>query len=107
MNHTVTVLTQVSVEVDMSKFPVEALIEEVKSRLDVVAARRLNTIISAHRDKMEEAEGYPEEWVRIPVLNSGDQHPLHGIYYAMKFGKESHALDLMRDFLGDQFGVVL
>lgn len=107
MNHTVTVLTQVSVEVDMSKFPVEALIEEVKSRLNVVATRRLNTIMAAHRDRIEDAEGYPEEWVRIPPLNGTDQHPLHGIYYAMKFGKESHALDLMRDFLGDQFGVVL
>ena len=107
MKHTVTVLTQVSVEVDMSKFPLDALMDEIKSRLDAVADRRMQTAMAQHREKLDEAEGYAEEWVRIPPLNSVDQHPLHGIYYAMKFGKESHALDLMRDYLGDQFGVVL
>lgn len=107
MKHTITVLAQANVEVDLGKFPVDALMDEIKSRNDATARRRLETAMAQHREKIEEADSYEDEWVRIPRLSSGDQHPLHGIYYALKFGKEAHALDLLRDYLGDQLGVVL
>lgn len=43
----------------------------------------------------------------IPPLNSEKHHPLHDVYYALKYGSDADALVLMRNFLCDELGVVL
>jgi len=106
MKRTVTVFADVQVEVDLRKFSTETLMDEIKERGELKLHQRLVEIEAENEREMEEA-GDRSEWVRIPKLNSQDQHPLHGIYYALKFGKPTHALDLMRDYVSDQFGVVL
>lgn len=107
MNHTITIKTDVEVKVDLSRFPLEALETELDSRHCGEARRVRAKIDEKRRDLMEEAGASEGEWARIPGLHSGDHHPLHSVYYAMKFGKPEHALDLMRDYLNDQFGVAL
>lgn len=97
--------------VDMSEFGLEELVAEIESRQDDAA--RLHKMRLEHRkeelrrDAMEEAGAAEGEWKRIPGLHSGDHHPLHSIYYALKFGKPEHAIDLMRDYINDEFGVAL
>lgn len=107
MNHTITIKTDVEVKVDLSRFPLDALKEELESRYSDEARRLRVKLEAKRRDMMDEANASDEEWTRIPALQSGTHHPLHSVYYAMKFGKPEHALDLMRDFLNDQFGVAL
>lgn len=103
----ITVREYVEIDVDLSLFSVEALQAELESRDDDDAARLKMKLLERRRELMEEANASEEEWTRIPGLHSGDHHALHSVYYAMKFGKPEHALDLMRDFLNDQFGVAL
>lgn len=42
-----------------------------------------------------------------PRLNSEEVHPLHEIYYALKFGLNEKAVELMRDYVSEELGVVL
>lgn len=42
-----------------------------------------------------------------PPLTDGGEHPLHEIYYALKFNMDERANDLMRKFVCDELGVVL
>ena len=107
MKRTVTVYADVKVEVDLRKFPTDVLMDEIKERGELRLHQQLAEIEAENEREIEEAGHRKNDYVRIPPLNSEDKHPLHGIYYALKFGKNEHAIDLMRDFLGDQFGVVL
>lgn len=107
MKRTVTFYTDVKVEVDLAKFDTDTLMDEIKERGEEKLHRRLLEIEQRNKREIERAGRKNSEYVRIPPLGDKEQHPLHGIYYALKFGKKEHALDLMRDFLGDQFGVVL
>lgn len=106
MKRTVTVQTDVQVEVDLRKFPTDVLMAELLEREEKRLHNRLKEIALRNDREIEDA-GDTHQLVRIPSLNSDESHPLHGIYYALKFGKKEHAIDLMRDYLGDQFGVVL
>lgn len=103
MKRTITVLTEAQVEVDLRKFSTEILLAELEERNESVIGQRLNEI----RRKRERAEREETRTFYIPALSGADQHPLHGVYYALKFGKQEHAVDLMRDHLADLFGVVL
>jgi hypothetical protein len=107
MKRTITVYADVQVEVDLRKFSTETLMDEIKERGEAVLHQRLRAIEEKRERDLEEAEHSKDDYVYIPPLNSEDKHPLHGIYYALKFGKKDHAVDLMRDYLADQFGVVL
>lgn len=103
MKRTVTVLADVQVEVELCKFSTEILLAELRDRNKDAIDRKLREL----ERKREQAEREDTCTFYIPALNSADQHPLHGIYYALKFGKQEHAVDLMRDYLADTFGVVL
>lgn len=107
MKRTITVYTDVQVEVDLRKFPTDVLMDEIKERGELKLHQTLMEIEAENAREIEEAGHSRNDYVRIPPIGGKDQHPLHGIYYALKFGKKDHALDLMRDYLGDQFGVVL
>lgn len=106
MKRTVTVYADVQVEVDLRKFPTDTLMDELKEREEMRLHQRLKEIALANDREIDDASD-SKQWQRIPPLNSDEKHPLHSIYYALKFGKKEHAIDLMRDYLGDQFGVVL
>lgn len=106
MKRTITVMADVQVEVDLRRFPTDVLMDEIKDRGEMKVHQRLVEIDAENERDMEEAGSTREEWTRIPKLNKGD-HPLHNVYYALKFGKPEHALDLMRDYVSDQLGVVL
>lgn len=97
----------VDIEVDLSKFSLMALELELQSRTEDDAVRLRLRLEDERREAMEEANAKDGEWKRIPGLHSGDHHPLHSIYYALKFGKPEHAIDLMRDYINDEFGVAL
>lgn len=103
MKRTITVLAEAQVEVDLRKFSTEVLLAELRDRNEEAIGKRLREL----ERKREQAEREENRTFYIPALNSADQHPLHGVYYALKFGKQEHALDLMRDHLADLFGVVL
>ena len=102
MMRTITVYTEVEVDVDLSRFSTGALLEELEDRREEEAKRRLEAI-KAKADDFPEDERY----FYIPTLKSGEKHDLHAIYYALKFGKPEHAADLMRDYVSDMLGVVL
>lgn len=106
MKRTVTVYADVEVEVDLRKFSTDTLMEEIKEREEFRVHQKLKEICLANDCEIEDA-GDSKQWARIPPLNSEEKHPLHGIYYALKFGKKDHAVDLMRDYLSNQFGVCL
>jgi len=106
MNRTITVYAEVQVEVDLRKFSTETLMDEIKDRGEMKLHQGLVALEEEREREMEEASNR-DEWVRIPGLQSGEKHPLHNVYYALKFGKPTHALDLMRDYVSDQLGVVL
>lgn len=98
MMRTITVYTDVDVDVDLSRFSTKILIEELQERREK----------GEEVDDLEDFEEPPVEMVRaIPPLNGDERHPMHDIYYALKFGKPAHALDLMRDYVSDQLGVCL
>lgn len=107
MKRTITIYTDVQVEVDLRKFPTDVLMDEIKERGELKLHQTLMEIEAENAREIEEAGHSKNDYVRIPPIGGKDQHPLHGIYYALKFGKKDHALDLMRDYLADQFGVVL
>lgn len=98
MNRTITVCADVEVDVDLSRFPTDVLLEELRER------QRENELEEAIADY---EASVPSMVPAIPPLNSEVRHPMHDIYYALKFGKPTHALDLMRDYVSDQLGVVL
>lgn len=106
MRRHVTVLTEVQVEVDLRRFSTDILMEEIKDREEMRVHQRLKEIVLSNDRQIEEASN-DHPLAHVPRLNSGEQHPLHGVYYALKFGKQEHALDLMRDYLSDVLGVVL
>lgn len=106
MRRHVTVLTEVQVEVDLRRFSTDILMEEIKDREEMRVHQRLKEIVLSNDRQIEEASN-DHPLAHVPGLNSGEQHPLHGVYYALKFGKQEHALDLMRDYLSDVLGVVL
>jgi hypothetical protein len=103
MKRTITVFTEAQVEVDLRKFSTDILLAELAERNESVIGQKLAEI----RRKREDAEREETRTFYIPALSSADKHPLHGIYYSLKFGKQEHAIDLLRDYLGDLFGVVL
>lgn len=103
----IQVRQNIEIEVDLSQFSLMAIELELESRAQDDAIRLRMRLAEERRNAMEEANAKEAEWKRIPGLHSGDHHPLHSIYYAMKFGKPEHALDLMRDYLNDEFGVAL
>ncbi len=70
----------VEIEVDIDDFSSEEIVAEVKKRGLVTG---------------------------IPRLDGEERHPLHDVYYALKYGSDADALVLMRNFLCDELGVVL
>lgn len=106
-----TLTIRTTVEVDLSEFNLKDLVEEIESRQDSDAqfqkVRLEQRQKELREEAMEDAGASEDEWKRIPGLHSGDHHPLHSIYYALKFGKPEHAIDLMRDYINDEFGVAL
>lgn len=44
---------------------------------------------------------------QVPSLKSEEHHPLHEIYYALKFGLSDKAVELMRAYVSEELGVVL
>lgn len=107
MKRKITIYADVQVEVDLRKFSTELLIEEIKDRGEIELHDKIVAAEEKRALDLEEAGHLASDCVHIPPLNSDEKHPLHGIYYALKFGKKDHAVDLMRDYLADQFGVVL
>ncbi|UOD28749.1 hypothetical protein INH39_25410 [Massilia violaceinigra] len=43
----------------------------------------------------------------VPTLGSEEHHPLHEIYYALKFGLTERATELVKAYVCDELGVVL
>jgi hypothetical protein len=72
-------MVTVEIDVDISDFDDDVLLEEVHDR------------------------GISE----IPPLSSGDKHPMHAAYHALKAGDERRALEVTRSWLCDELGVVL
>lgn len=103
MNRKITVLAEVQVDVDLRKFSTSVLLDELKDRNEAEIGKKLAEL----ERKREKAEEEGERTFYIPALKSPDKHPLQSIYYALKFGKQEHAIDLLRDYLGDLYGVVL
>jgi hypothetical protein len=97
MNRTITVYTDVEVDVDLSRFSTKTLIEELQERRE--KGQKVDVNLAGISSWLPNAE--------VPPLSSPESHPLHAVYYALKFGKPAHALDLMRDYVSDQLGVVL
>lgn len=106
MKRTISVYADVQVEVDLRKFSTDELMEEIKDRGEMLVHKRLLEISMKNDEVIHDADD-PNQHVYIPRLNSKEQHPLHGVYYALKFGKKDHAVDLMRGYLADLFGVCL
>lgn len=106
MKRTVTIMADVEVVVDLRRFSTEDLMDELKEREEMRLHNKLKAIALANDREIEDASD-SSQLVEIPKLNSGGSHPLHGVYYALKFGKKNHAVDLMRDYLADLFGVCL
>jgi hypothetical protein len=103
MIRTVTVYTDVELDVDLRKFSTAVLLEELEERKDDEIRQKVALI----KEKREEAGMDEERCFYIPALSSPDKHPLQSIYYALKYGKQEHAVDLLREYLGDLYGVVL
>lgn len=100
---TVSTSVEVDVDVDLRRFSSGVLLDELEDRKDEEINRRIKEI----KEKRSEQGIEDERCFYIPSLNSPDRHPLQGVFYAMKFGKQEHAVDLMRDYLADLFGVIL
>ena len=82
---TITVSTYIGniyVEVDLADIETEALQDELNKRL-------------GSKNNM------------VPTLGGEYAHPLHEIYYAMKFRLIDKANDLMRTYICDELGVIL
>lgn len=103
----IQVRQNIEIEVDLSQFSLMAIELELESRTQDDAIRLRMKLAEERREAMEEANAKEGEWKRIPGLQSGDHHPLHSVFYALKFGKPEHAIDLMRDFINTQFGTAL
>ncbi|NHZ94624.1 hypothetical protein [Massilia sp. CCM 8734] len=43
----------------------------------------------------------------VPPLGGEEHHPLHEIYYALKFGLTERATELVKAYVCDELGVVL
>ena len=86
----------VEVDVDLSLFSTADLTEELLSRKD--GGKEAATAVAAEVESMVDV---------IPPLSGEDKHPLHGIYYAFKFGLNEKAAELARAYCCDQLGVVL
>lgn len=71
----------VEIEVDMEDFDDDELIEEMESRGLMASG--------------------------VPAVSSGHHHPVHEIYYALKFGLDDKALELTRAYVSEALGVVL
>jgi len=84
-------MAYVSVEVDLSDFDTDELVDELASRK--VSGMDAGSVAAA--------------FFELPPLNSEDVHPLHRVYYRLKLGDECGALDEIRTYLQDQLGVVL
>jgi hypothetical protein len=82
------VTVNVDVEVWLDDIETEDLAEELSSRGDIAIAKSAG--IAA-----------------VPPLSGDQPHPLHEIYYALKFGLDERALQLTRAYLADELGVVL
>lgn len=80
----------VDVEVWLDDIDTEDLVDELAKRGDVAINKAKNAGLPA-----------------TPPLSGDVPHPLHEIYYAMKFGMDEKALELMRAHLADELGVVL
>lgn len=85
--------TYVEVDVDLSRFDTSDLMEEITKR-----------DIAKHDHHAKGVDPIP---CIVPPLNSEEVHPLHRVYYRLKLGDESGALEEMRTFLQDELGVVL
>lgn len=86
----------VEVEVDLTKFSTEDMLNEIESRR------------SKSKEAASAAASAPESVVDvIPPLSGEDAHPLHAIYYAFKFGMNEKAAELSRAYCCDQLGVIL
>lgn len=84
------VTVSVDVEVWLDDIDTDDLAEELASRGSGVAA-------------LADVTGEST----IPSLSSGEHHPMHEIYYALKFGLEQKALDMMRAHINNELGVAL
>ncbi|WP_395406259.1 hypothetical protein ACHMW6_06200 [Pseudoduganella sp. UC29_106] len=42
-----------------------------------------------------------------PGLNTEERHPLHDIFYSLKSGQSDRAIELTRQYVCDELGVVL
>lgn len=73
----------VEVVVDLSDFSTEDLEDELDTR----------------GDRTEEGN--------VPPLGGEQSHPVHEIYYAFKFGLNERALELCREYVCNELGVVL
>lgn len=71
------------VEVDLGEIDIDDLVAEVRRRGPAAG-------VSA-----------------TPALGSEEAHPLHEIFYAMKFGLTDRALELTRVHVCEELGVVL
>lgn len=70
----------IEIDVDIADFSSEEIVAEVKRRGLVTG---------------------------IPRLEGEERHPLHDVYYALKYGSDATALELLKSFLSDELGVVL
>lgn len=80
----------VDVEVWLDDIDTDDLVDELAKRGDVAIGKAKVAWLPA-----------------TPPLSGDEPHPLHEIYYALKFGLSDKALDLMRAHLADELGVVL
>lgn len=79
----------VDVDVSLGDFETSDLVDELASRGDLSRAIK------------------PEDMPQVPPLHGEERHPLHEIYYALKFGLREKAIDLMRDHINEQLGTAL
>lgn len=82
------VTVNVDVEVWLDDIDTEDLADELSKRGDIAVAKSAGIVV-------------------VPPLSGDVPHPLHEIYYALKFGLNERALELMRTHLADELGVVL
>jgi hypothetical protein len=78
----------VSVQIDMSDIDTDDLMEEL-------------------RDRQKSTLSHDAAIILAPPLKDGGGHALHENYYAIKFGMDARAVDLMRVYLNDQLGTAL